>query len=321
MQELAQKQTNKPDGFITTGSSSSGWTIFIGLPSAAGATLAVIVAQVKKPAAQLFPSSSLTPSPAHDQTPPSTPPLAHPAPPSCPAVTPAATVVDTVTSVTAFRSLSTPPSTQTAMAPSTPLTCVTDAHTGTNRVHAASAPPWTLPAALPVTPPPLPSTSDQAASQDTLAAATSAPGISSSSYTHIDFISDSDNVHDSQPSNTSCSSALQSKHHPAAQFTHHSVAAASNTSPALMAQLPPSPPPSPPAVANRLISLQHPAHLLCLQHDWQQLATHCNTLAVDMQIVARVCPACALSLCPVHMQCTAKPPVLMRTCSAINREP
>jgi len=44
----------------------------------------------------------------------------------------------------------------------------------------------------------------------------------------------------------------------------------------------------PPVVVSRTVSFHQPAHLLCLQHDWQKLAAQCSSLGVDLQLVAQV---------------------------------
>lgn len=44
----------------------------------------------------------------------------------------------------------------------------------------------------------------------------------------------------------------------------------------------------PPAVVTEAMRLSHPAHLLCLQHDWQELASKCAQLTVDAQHVPQL---------------------------------
>ncbi len=46
--------------------------------------------------------------------------------------------------------------------------------------------------------------------------------------------------------------------------------------------------PPPPVVVSRTVSFHRPAHLLCLQHDWQKLAAQCNSLGMEVQLVAQV---------------------------------
>lgn len=45
--------------------------------------------------------------------------------------------------------------------------------------------------------------------------------------------------------------------------------------------------PPPPVVVSRTVSFHQPAHLLCLQHDWQKLAAQCSSLGMDLQLVAQ----------------------------------
>jgi len=89
---------------------------------------------------------------------------------------------------------------------------------------------------------------------------------------------------------TQSSSTPSAEPHPhlkgnlAVQPGHHSAAQQANTPG-------PSTASAPQAVVTRTMSVQHPTHLLCLQHDWPSLAAQCRSLAVEIQLVAQVCPA------------------------------
>ncbi|DBA92767.1 hypothetical protein WJX77_000576 [Trebouxia sp. C0004] len=318
-----QKPSNMKslEGFKCMSLATSGYVIYLGLSTAAGtssSSLALFMEQVAKPPSQLFVSSSpntASPLPFSPPLGPLTPQAAPPMPPVASTVAPISSIPPsassaarvTASSVTMPRSVSTPPAVLSVSVPAAASETLT------------TATPHPIPSAPPCVPstietlthflsatmiiPPaecmtLPSASAIGTQAQMVQSDPDSSFISPSQLAHPvhnpTIISDGCQL-DLVPSSMSDSHGLAQPHSTTSGSSH-----AQPTKQRAAASLVSSPNPSqltavaaarlvppPPVVVSRTVSFHRPAHLLCLQHDWQKLAAQCSSLGTDLQLRAQ----------------------------------
>ncbi|DBB13513.1 TPA: Poly (ADP-ribose) polymerase, variant 4 [Trebouxia sp. C0006] len=307
------------EGFKCMSLASSGYVIYLGLSAAAGtsrSSLALFMKQIAKPTRQLFVSSSPNTAPTLPVSPPlgpSTPQAPPPIPPVTSTAAPissipplASTSAMVVTSnMSTPRSVSTPPAMLSVSVPAAASHTLTTATLD----PVPSAPPWVPPttetlthplSATMLSPPAVSMTPSPASAMGTQAQMLQSDPDSS-------FISPSQlayPMHNSTMLSDACrldsaSSSMSGSQEP--PQPHSTTPGSSHSQPTeftTAASLVGSPTPfypaaaatavlPPPVVVSRTVSFHRPAHLLCLQHDWQKLAAQCSSLGMDLQLVAQ----------------------------------
>ncbi|KAA6427151.1 MAG: RNase III inhibitor [Trebouxia sp. A1-2] len=291
------------EGFKCMSLATFGYVIYLGLSTTAGtsrSSLALFMEQITKPTRQLFASSRPNIAPTSPLSPPpgtidfssntSHPPCSIYCGPDlfCPAFGLhfsysdylkchyAQIFSDTLTTATLDPVPSAPP-----WVPPTTETLN----------HPLSATMF-IPPAVSMTPPPVPAMGTQVHMLQ------SHPDTSFNSLSRLAHSMHSSITFSDACQMDSVSSSMSGSEGPAQPYstTSHSSYAQSNeqtTAASLVGSLTPFQPaapaavPPPPVVVSRTVSFHQPAHLLCLQHDWQKLAAQCSSLGMDVQLVAQ----------------------------------
>ncbi len=322
LQELPRQRSSSMknlEGFKCMSLATSGYVIYLGLSAAAGtskSSLALFMEQVAKPTRQLFACSSPNTAPTLPLSPPLGPSTPQAPPPTTPVASTAAFISSipplastsatlTTSNVAMPRSVSTPPAMLSVSVPAAASHTLTTATLGT----VPSAPPWVpptaetlthslsatmlIPPAISITPPPASAMGTQAHMLQ------SDPDSSFSSPNQLAHPTHNSTVLSDGCQMDSVSSSMSGSREPSqphsitsgsshAQPTEQTSAAPHVGSPTVFQPAAAAAVPPPPVVVSRTVSFHQPAHLLCLQHDWQKLAAQCSSLGVDLQLVAQV---------------------------------